>query len=205
MLYFVVRIKKLSRYGVFYALGGIIAVVGVLIGVSLSLDSTSSLTGAAVVNPAVVETLQSCQNVTWTEDDAIMSICTDVYHRVSCSDEPINLSCTTIPEQYSYSCFKGKQTVTKSKQDCDTTGYVINNVQLNTVDYACTLADDNGVVTAICDSVFDGNGDGVCQSGESCTRFVVDGNAAVRSEKNSYDEWIVSDESYFLERASVIS
>ncbi|MBS3138795.1 hypothetical protein J4207_03765 [Candidatus Woesearchaeota archaeon] len=165
----------------------------------------NGLTGAVVGLPASVQAMVSCKNVTWTEEEVIMGTCTEINNRVSCLDAPLNLSCTTIQENFNYTCSQGKQTVTKSKQDCDTTGYVINNVHLNTIDYKCDVIDNSGVITATCDSVFDGNGDGVCGSGESCTRFVVDGTSVTRTEKNSGDTWVASDESYFLERADVTS
>jgi len=52
----------------------------------------------------------------------------------------------------------------------------------------------------ICDSKYDGNNDGICQSGESCVKFVVTQDKVERYLKNSQEEFTAEDESFFLEK-----
>lgn len=66
--------------------------------------------------------------------------------------------------------------------------------------YECTEHVNPTNNTIICDSRIDGNGDGVCTSGESCQKFVISDGELERYERNSADEWLKNDPSYFLER-----
>ena len=49
---------------------------------------------------------------------------------------------------------------------------------------------------------YDGNGDGICTSGESCMKFVVNGDSFEKYEKNSEENFKDDDDSFFLQRAS---
>jgi hypothetical protein len=92
--------------------------------------------------------------------------------------------------------------VQKTRKDCRTKEYLINNaVKLIPENYQCSIEEINNKIVAVCDSKLDGNGDGICTSGESCMKFVVDGNAVEKSERNSRDDFIPNDKSFFLERA----
>ena len=89
-----------------------------------------------------------------------------------------------------------------NEQVCRITALVVNNaVRIDIQDYVCST-EEGLVVTVLCDSKFDGNGDGICNSGESCMRFTIDGSAVTKEEKNSRDDFVADDEDYFLEEAT---
>ena len=58
---------------------------------------------------------------------------------------------------------------------------------------------DRETVVITCDSRFDGNNDGVCSSGESCMQYRVEKGNVQTLMKNSRDDFVASDDSFFLE------
>src|SRR5258708_5355069 len=81
---------------------------------------------------------------------------------------------------------------------CIQSGYIVNgNTLINTTGYNCSVADD-GKTYLTCDSVYDGNGDGVCTSGETCVQFGIVGSFITRKERNSQDHWIENDPSFVM-------
>ena len=86
---------------------------------------------------------------------------------------------------------------------CTTTGYVAAaSAVIDTTGYNCTVTDD-GKVYLTCDSIYDGNGDGKCTSGESCIQFGIVGNYVTRKERNSQDTFVDYDTTYVMTRAEV--
>lgn len=167
------------------------------------------LTTAAVTEKTVagVQEVKDCNTVTWQETENIYGTCTIEIKKNVCSDAPVNKTCTQEVRMVQYSCVTGTQTVQKSRTDCEIIGYTVNNgvksVKLTTRDYVCASGEASGVITVICDSKLDGNGDGKCTSGESCMRFVVDGSSVKAYEKNSRDDFVVADDTFFLGKASL--
>ena len=155
-------------------------------------------------NPDVsaVQDIFECKNVTWDETEAIMATCTSDLVWISCSDPPLNKSCTTDVETRSYPCENGTQIAQKTEEVCTPTGHIIDEaIQLNTENYRCSAVDD-GKIYVTCDSIYDGNGDGICSPGESCVQFGIVGNTVVRYERNSDVEWKESSDSFYLQKAT---
>ena len=151
-----------------------------------------------------IQKIEDCKEIEWAEEENVYGTCTDERTVLSCSDPPANKSCTTSTEVSTYDCVKDTKVVKKTREECKTTALVINGeVKLNVEDYVCSTEEDGNEVTVLCDSRYDGNGDGKCTSGESCMKFVVNGAAVSKSEKNSEDEFKEADDSFFIEKASV--
>ncbi len=167
------------------------------------------ITTAAVTQAVVsgIEEIQDCQTVSWKEEKSIYGTCSTEKPINVCSDSPINKSCHADIRVETYPCVTGTQIVQKSQQHCELLGYTINNgvklVKLNTQDYACTPGEVSGAIIVTCDSKRDGNGNGICTSGESCMRFVVDGSSVKTYEKNSRDDFVIADDTFFLSKASM--
>ncbi len=163
------------------------------------------LTPLAVQAQSSVTPLQTCTPITYEGLESVYGTCTRLTEPVVCSDAPSNTSCNT-PAQETYQCITGTQKVQKTRDECDTFGYMLDNgvksVKLTTEDYSCSTTEQGGVVTVLCDSKLDGNGNGVCSSGESCQKFVLEGESFVKYEKNSEDDFTAGDDSYFLARSS---
>ena len=157
---------------------------------------------AALASSEFVRNIEECQTMTWEEEVEDVSVCTGTYVGMICDDEPINQSCFEGIRDFTYECVVGTTTVQKSRNECFTTGLLVTNdirsIQLDIVDYVCSSEEVDKVIIVTCDSKFDGNGDGVCTSGESCQRIIVDGASITTSEKNSRDSFVENDEKYFL-------
>ncbi len=168
--------------------------------------NTSLLTAAAVVAPVVtapVEKIESCTTVQFQDTEHVYGTCTQ--NMVRCSGLG-NSTCATVEEEYR--CETGQQVVTKSYQQCTTTKLRVNNgqkiVEIDLKEYACSNTESGSMITVICDSKYDGNGDGKCNSGESCQQILVNGTTIQKLEKNSDDEYRADDESYFMQDISMV-
>ncbi len=153
------------------------------------------------------ENIQDCKTVYWDEVQTIYGNCTYSYNETVCSDPPANTSCTTTEKSYDYQCKTGTQTVQKSKQVCNDKELqfsidkqtTIEDYKINYGDWGkCSYSKENNNLVVICDSKFDGNNDGICQSGESCVKFEVNKNSITRSMKNSQETFTTEDETFFL-------
>lgn len=174
----------------------IVLVAGLLLFTSLA-SSQSTL-------PVGVNEVTDCKTVTWQEQVDIVENCAKPYFETVCSDYPINQSCTEELRHYTIPCITGTQTINKSKQECKTTALTIaDKIKLNIKDYACTVTKAQNEYEAICDSKYDGNGDGICTSGESCQKFVIQGDQVQQLVKNSQDTFTSTDDSFYLQKSGV--
>jgi len=165
-----------------------------------SCQLSNGITGAVVGLPSSVEAVESCKNITTTSSDP--STCYQTVSFYQCSDEPTNQSCTNATRNESYICVINSST---TAQKCSTTGYKLSDIEIKTNDYECSVTNTTGTTEFICDSKFDGNGDGVCSPGESCAKLVISDSTVSYSEKNSQNIWVTSDDSFSLNRPEVIS
>jgi hypothetical protein len=156
-----------------------------------------------------IEKIEDCVNVTWQEEETIYKRCTGEENITICDEISINQSitenqtCHSEVSQYEYSCVDKINTIDKSRKDCKTKAYVINKeVKLDTKGYSCSVSEEKSDKVLLCDSIYDGNGDGICTSGESCLKFIIKGKTFKKLEKNSRDDFIEDDRSFFLQRAS---
>jgi hypothetical protein len=172
-----------------------------VLGASSAASDATGLSVGTGTAPALVQQ-QTCATVTWQETQPVIANCTYAYNQTACTDPPTNASCTTTAHTYTYACQAGTTNITKQRQDCTTTGYVLNNETfINTTGYNCSITSD-GKAYLTCDSIYDGNGDGICTSGESCLQFGIVGSFVVRKERNTGDQYQVADPSFFLPRAT---
>ena len=118
-----------------------------------------------------------------------------------CDDAPKNLSCRK--EQKSYDCITGYNNKEVTTKKCKTKGYIFDNkLKFHTEGYACSITKEQNNKVMICDSIYDGNGDGICTSGETCMKYIISNGSFESYEKNSRDEFVPTDESFFLNKIS---
>jgi len=163
-------------------------------------QQTAATSDATILSPDAndpdIQKQEDCQNITSSVEEQQYGNCTR--QDVICDDAPLNATCHI--SEMTYQCGRGSKTVEKTEQRCKTKAYVIKNkYKLNIDGYVCTPSKDNGIITVVCDSIYDGNGDGICTSGESCLKYVFQGNNMQKLEKNSRDEFTESDQTYFLD------
>jgi len=94
--------------------------------------------------PVGVEEITDCQTITLQEEQQVWENCAHPYFDLVCDDEPINSSCRQVLKHFYNDCQTGTRTVQKSKQECVTTGYNINNqVKVNAAKYGCSVVKDS--------------------------------------------------------------
>ncbi|MDP3734549.1 MAG: Ig-like domain-containing protein [Nanoarchaeota archaeon] len=166
-------------------------------------DSSPLTAYAVAAEPPAVQEVESCYDSTSYEQQTIMDTCTKEVVKKICSDEPVNQSCNDETRIVDYECNPHTETVQKSERVCQMTALIVNNaVRISNIgDYACSTQEGAEVIV-LCDSRFDGNGDGKCTSGESCMRFTIDGNTVTKEEKNSRNDFVAEDDKYFLDEAT---
>jgi hypothetical protein len=167
------------------------------------LDPTPwSTIGHAPDLPLTVQRMQTCQNRTVQTEEPIKTNCTYARTELKCDDEPLNKSCHNQDITGTYECYNGTRTLQSVVTDCTTTGYLVNDhVRINSSQYNCSV-EDNGKVYVYCDSIYDGNGDGICQSGESCIRIGIVGGYVETDVRNSQDTFKPADNSFYLAPAT---
>lgn len=166
-------------------------------------EAQNQITAQVVAEPAAVQEVENCADIIVREPHTVMETCTTQVTKMICSDEPMNQSCNNEIRMVEYTCNPRLEIRERTERACRTTAIVVNNVvRINIDDYVCSTTEAE-VITVLCDSRLDGNGDGECSSGESCMRFTIDGSTITKEEKNSRDDFVAEDEDYFLDEATV--
>lgn len=148
--------------------------------------------------------IENCQLVSYTEDEVEYGLCS-MDETVSICDEPgdnsTEAACRDENVLTQYECVTDIKKIPKERIECTKKELIIKEkYNINLQEYGCKATSEGGTVTAICDSKYDGNGDGICTSGESCMKFVVDSNGVKKSEKNSMDVFTEKAYDYFVSR-----
>ncbi|MBI2546704.1 hypothetical protein HYV81_06010 [Candidatus Woesearchaeota archaeon] len=164
-------------YAVLFIIGLILALVA--IGVISPVETIQ-------VNPSLkVDKNLDCQSVSYeelapvyenvTEQREIWGTC-QVFSVENQTNQP--KPCITANETYIVTIQTGYQNVTKQRQECAEDSYTITaNSITEDIIYKqfgrCSYQNITDGIVITCDSKYDGNGDGKCQSGESCCSYTV--------------------------------
>ena len=180
--------------------------------VTLSLVAFS-LGKTQVTKDISIEELKECETVYWTEVEPVYSTCTGYYETTICDDEPLNQSCHTEQQGYNYTCQTGTLTEEKSKEVCQDKELQVTVEKLGADENykllygqwgKCSYQAQDGVAVITCDSQYDGDNNGVCTPGESCMQFRISKDGVQTLMKNSRDDFIESDASFFLEKLDLV-
>ncbi len=149
-----------------------------------------------------IQEIKICHNESNTLERPAFKPCVRQREVNICDDsDKTNSSCHKENKEFNEKCMDGKKEVMEVKESCLLTGYKTPNGEINTDGYSCTI-EGNGM-TIVCDSKYDGNGDGICTSGESCMKFDIGRYSTQKYEKNSQDTFTQNDKSFFLDKANV--
>lgn len=179
----------------------------VLAALSFVVYSLSTLIN--VTDDISLEKLQDCNTVYWNESTHIIGNCIRYYNTTICDDEPFNTSCYIGEKSYNYSCRIGTKVVEKNKEVCTEKEFQFTVTRLPKdekyrLEYGqwgkCSYEADGETLVVTCDSMYDGNNDGICSSGESCIQFQITKDGTQRFVKNSREDYAIQDETFFLEK-----
>lgn len=161
-------------------------------------------------NKITLKEIRDCKTINWETEEQIYGTCQREYIKTVCDDPPINKSCYQKTEYYNYTCKTGTKIIPHSKKVCTPKAFEITKEigatvtergRINFKEWGkCSYEKEGNNLIIICDSKFDGNNDGICQSGESCVKFVVTQDKVKHYLKNSQEEFTVEDKSFFLEK-----
>lgn len=177
-----------------------------------SIAAYAAITAVQITKDISLQKTEDCKIVEWQEEEPVYGTCTNYYEGRVCDDEPLNTSCQVKELSYNYQCKTGTTKVTRSKQICREKDLqiLVDNIDgkkaynINYGDWGkCSYSAIDDTLTIICDSKYDGNNDGICQSGESCIKFEINKGGTTRSMKNSKDEWAADDGTFFLEKLEI--
>jgi len=145
-----------------------------------------------------VQVIEKCTNVTIITYENAVGTCLST--TTTCDNTTETPTCEVVPRDYE--CIT-RNPVETSINECYITGYIIENHQFETNDYECDYQIDGLTTVLICDSKFDGNGDGICKSGETCLKYEITSDSVQTYEKNSQDEFNEYDPSFYRDTISV--
>jgi len=161
-------------------------------------------------NKITMRILKDCKTVEWETEKPIYDACQIEYIETICNDEPINKSCYGETRYQDYTCKTGTKIIPHSEEVCEPSSFEITKETADVVTEKgninfgewgeCSYEAQETDITIICDSQYDGNNDGICQSGESCIKFVVTQDKVERLLKNSQEKLTSEDKSFFLEK-----
>ena len=182
-----------------------------LIALVLMILLAISLISAVVVdNNVTVNEIKDCYTKFYDETEDVFDYVArerDVYgsciyylNTTICNDEPFNTSCYINSTEAEYQCVigsepyqsygkVGEQVVQKSREICSKKAYTVEiagstkKIDFEKAGYYCSL--EENILT--CDSVHDGDGNGICKSGETCIKFELtsDGISTIYKKKDS--------------------
>lgn len=146
--------------------------------------------------------VQSCVQTMEEFTELAYENCSKTVQRMVCNE--LNTSCHEEPHTIQLLCKTKRKNVRLTKERCEVDELIIGGKYLlKTEGYFCSVGEEDGYQVVICDSKRDGNGDGVCRSGESCMKFVLGRGGLKQYEKNSREHYTEHDDSYFTERIAV--
>lgn len=164
----------------------------------------------AQVNKVSLAQINDCKTVEWETEEPVYGTCQHDYIKTVCDDYPINKSCHEEKEIREYDCQTGTEKLTNSKEVCEPkalqitkedTTKITETGKINFKDWGlCSYEKQDTTITVTCDSKYDGNSDGICQPGESCTKFVITPETVTRYIKNSREDFVEEDDSFFLNK-----
>ncbi len=164
----------------------------------------------AQTNKITMKVIKDCKTIEWETEEPVYGMCQREYIQTVCDDEPINKSCHKETKYYEYECQTGTNIIPHSKEECTPKAFEITKElgavvtergRINFKEWGeCSYETGEDNIIIICDSQYDGNNDGICQSGESCVKFIVTQNKVERYLKNSQEEFTEEDDSFFLKK-----
>ncbi|MBI2138510.1 hypothetical protein HYU13_02900 [Candidatus Woesearchaeota archaeon] len=146
-----------------------------------------------------------CYTETWQEEEAIVGNCSWSIKVDECIDPPLNLSCHARDSNIYYPCETGRIKVNRSRVSCKPSEIIFTHSgKTKEIFFGewgnCSIEENADSLIIVCDSKYDGNGDGICHPGESCVKYVITEKNFQTLIKNSASSFASEDSSFFLER-----
>lgn len=128
-----------------------------------------------------------------------------------------NTGCSIKQNEINYQCKTGEISVTKNRTECKPNdeflisidqGAVVLKKQIDFSDWGpCIYEEENSCLIVTCQSMYDGANDGQfhgCKGGTSCQRFEICDNSIKTLFKNSRDNFVEDDPSFYLTELPIV-
>lgn len=177
-----------------------------LVIVLLSLAAFTGVSQIQINEKISLDEKETCKNVTYEEVESVFGECSENYNHCLNTSGP-NTGCSLASKNWT--CKTGTQNVQKQKKECISQNkYEIDvkgvKKELDHVDFGpCAHEEQAGCLIVTCVSEEDGahNGEFVgCHSGMSCQKFEICENSIKSYVRNSRDDFVESDASFYLEK-----
>ena len=200
-------------------------VLVLVIAVVLSLTALSQLnpiTNTAskiypITSTISLEEKDICTTSFFNDVQDVYSNCVYYYNYTSClnSSGP-NTACSLEQNQYNFKCKTGETTATSNKTECrPNNNFVIsidkgNAILKKQIDFSdwgpCIYSTENNCLIVTCVSNEDGAFKGQftdCKGGKSCQKFVICDDSIKTFYKNSREDFVESDPTFFLNKLAI--
>ena len=203
----------------------VIFVVAVLLSITaLSQISpiTSIVSKTTQITPTIsLEEKDTCTTSFYDEVQDIYGNCVYYHNYTSCLNTTgPNTGCSLQQDIRNYQCKTGENIVTKNTTECKPNDDFIISIDQGAatlkkqIDYSdwgpCIYLQEsiagNSCLVVTCQSIYDGANDGQfhgCKSGTSCQRFEICDNSIKTLYKNSREDFVEYDSSFYLNKLAV--
>lgn len=169
------------------------------------------------VTPSInLEQKESCITTFYDEVQDVYGNCIYYHNYTSClNTSGTNTDCSLKQDTRSFTCKTGEVTITNNKTECKVNEYIISinkgtavlKKQIDFSDWGpCVYNVENSCLIVTCVSLYDGAHKGQytdCNGGKSCQRFEICDNSIKTLYKNSREDFIEEDPTFYLNRLSI--
>jgi hypothetical protein len=202
----------------------IILVVSV-IAILLSIAAVSQLgpladiisTKYQITSTISLEGKETCTTEFYDEVEDVNENCVYYYNYTDCQNiSGINTDCSSKQDVRNYQCKTGEKTVEKNRTECKPNdefiilidgGKAVAKKQIDFSDFGpCIYKEENNCLIVTCVSLYDGAHQGKftdCSGGKSCQRFEICDDSIKTLYKNSREDFVEDDPSFFLDKLAV--
>src|SRR3989344_3104651 len=170
------------------------------------------------VTPTIsLEERDTCTTIFYDEVQNVIGDCVYYYNYTSClNTSGPNTACSLNQNTWTFQCKTGEITLVKNTTECRPNKEFIISIDQGTavlkkqIDYSewgpCIYSQENSCLIVTCQSRYDGANDGQfhgCKSGTSCQRFEICDNSIKTLYKNSREDFVEYDSSFYLNKLAV--
>lgn len=166
----------------------------------------------AISSKINLEEREICKTTSYDEVEQVYGDCKEYITSKTClNTSGPDTDCSETQKEYTYKCVTAEKKVKKEKTECRPDekfiisidkGDVILKKQIDFSDFGpCIYETKNDCLIVTCVSKYDGAHDGKftnCDGGRSCQKFEICDNSVKRFYKNSREDFVEEDPSFYL-------
>jgi len=179
---------------------------------------SSIITNTNKITPTItLQDKETCITEFYDEVQEIYEECVYYYNYTDClNTSGLNTDCSLKHNTWTFQCKTGEKTVTKERTECKPDNNFIISIDKGTavlkkqIDFSewgpCVYEEENNCLIVTCVSNDDGAFKGQftdCTGGKSCQRFEICDDSIKTLYKNSREDFIEDDPSFYLDKLAI--